>query len=1666
MRRLLGVSLLLTAVAAHAVPSNLTVVVKNSAGVPIVGANVAAVSFVNGQPNPSTSQIGLTDATGTLNFFGNLTVGSVYQIVASSQGFLPGFLDQFAGNPPSLTAAAPSATPPIVNITISSAGVSSVGEIDVNVTNASPNVLVFGQLSLKTGGGASAYGITNTNGAGAGSFQFLNVHTAGAGVYQASAFDPILNRSASLQVASPLANGAVLAVGGSLDLGAVTSQAPVANIGAAQSAGQGGGLSVYGVVVDTASTPIPFLQLNFQSQYKDAYNQTFNDWRGAQTDQNGVFQIYDLRPGTTYYTNISGGCNPNTGSCYQGSQSTATGTFGAAPGVNDFVYNSTITVLKLKFQLGQVAAGNGVLRVYVQDQFGKAFPQAGIGLFPDGMSWQTTPGAACTGPYNNNPGFKSLNAQTSATGYILLTGLPTGNYQLYAWTAYGQASFNAGPDNQQNYGPCSSSGIGADDRRLTIDTMTPTGMGYVYDIGGNALYNNVSSITVTVNVATGTLGGVVQGTLTFPSVVDLSSSPISIVLYPQCNGGNCNGGGGFTGFSSASTGPVINYSIPVSSGQSYYMQVNSDFWGAVFPGGNQPNPNLKASNTAVVNMQFFPAGRVVGYMHKPDGSIYIPPSGNQGGAPSVSAEGNNSWGNAQLSNDGSFTVGGLLPGQYALAAQNYGNVPFPYTTKQPAPKLTVTANQTINQDMYLSDAVIVQPVANINSLPPLNILTVCPPNSDCPPETYLAYALPQGTPFTPASVAALLSGGGSSSPGEFPYSPIASSTNSSSNNVCNGGSFLAQAGFCTNALAASKTGSAFDFYLMRKGGFDSNNLAGGSRPYFVIESSTRNIIVIPSAATTSLFSPNGGGNGSTTTVQNVPLTPTPSLNGVAQATLAGTVTAVNMINLRQFQQLAGNFDAFLQYLPIVWAYDSSGTLKSAGLVVPLPTTEKTFDNQLKNSVAAGNFAQFQSLTGPAPTGWGALGYEIRGLTAGQTYNLVVTTPNYPPFKTSATLGTANSTTTVDVNLDANPGGSIAGVVQSTSAVGLAGAQVTVKAPGYAPTTLTTDSAGAWTLSGLGSGRYNLLAVAAGYAQGAQDVDVSGSGSVTAPTFTLPAVNASLSGTVYTNNPVCPAGATCSAFGKTVLQGITVLAYDDSLNALNPTAALPLYRAVTDSSGTYKISGLSTALIPGSTNYHQFKVFVNAPGYYVLNQSTEVPGAVTGFDFALKPKPLDVNVFGHQIGPVYEFQVTNFQDFSGGNAWIGASPFVLATSTPLPGNAFVTRVDADGAPQLFLDYSTSTLTAGTVYTLHIEAQPNDPRAPLVIKEVSFGLNLPHGVCQSIDEALIGDESGVNSQGLPNNNVPLDITGGAGGNSSGLSMPVGGVIPTASTAIPTMCMTETDASASPQATLGVRTSGLSLTAFLSGVYNVTLSSINYTAKGVDMTLAYNQTGADLNDLAVYTFDNASQQWKLVPGLQTIDPVRGTISVRGLKSLASVLSVSGVGVSGVRTAEAQHAAGLMALSDGRGYRPNTRVAAATDAGLFAVLRPSQVSGGVYSGTTVRVYNFPNPFDLQSKTISLGPTSNCTGSASSILTNGTVIKYEIPAGISGHAVIRIYTLAGRLVREIDSGDVAPNSCSYIQWDGKNRNGQPVANGVYYGILSVGGSKQSSGTFKLAVIK
>ena len=118
-----------------------------------------------------------------------------------------------------------------------------------------------------------------------------------------------------------------------------------------------------------------------------------------------------------------------------------------------------------------------------------------------------------------------------------------------------------------------------------------------------------------------------------------------------------------------------------------------------------------------------------------------------------------------------------------------------------------------------------------------------------------------------------------------------------------------------------------------------------------------------------------------------------------------------------------------------------------------------------------------------------------------------------------------------------------------------------------------------------------------------------------------------------------------------------------------------------------------------------------------------------------------------------------------------------------------------------------------------------------------------------------------------------------------------------------------------------------------------------------------------------------------------------------------------------------------------------------------------GTQAGADIEVFNFPNPFDLKSKTLTL----THPGAQDSVTTDGTVIRYAVPAAKVGPATIRIYDVVGRKVRTIDLGTPAGDSYNYVTWDGTNDSGRRVASGVYIGVLDVGGEKKF---WKMAVIK
>lgn len=95
--------------------------------------------------------------------------------------------------------------------------------------------------------------------------------------------------------------------------------------------------------------------------------------------------------------------------------------------------------------------------------------------------------------------------------------------------------------------------------------------------------------------------------------------------------------------------------------------------------------------------------------------------------------------------------------------------------------------------------------------------------------------------------------------------------------------------------------------------------------------------------------------------------------------------------------------------------------------------------------------------------------------------------------------------------------------------------------------------------------------------------------------------------------------------------------------------------------------------------------------------------------------------------------------------------------------------------------------------------------------------------------------------------------------------------------------------------------------------------------------------------------------------------------------------------------------------------------------------------------VYNYPNP-----------------------MKNSTSFIFQHNLDESIQADIRIYTSAGRLIKELNKTNITDKFVN-IEWDGRDTDGDNIANGTYIykiNIKSESGSFARSSTGKLVVLK
>jgi len=108
------------------------------------------------------------------------------------------------------------------------------------------------------------------------------------------------------------------------------------------------------------------------------------------------------------------------------------------------------------------------------------------------------------------------------------------------------------------------------------------------------------------------------------------------------------------------------------------------------------------------------------------------------------------------------------------------------------------------------------------------------------------------------------------------------------------------------------------------------------------------------------------------------------------------------------------------------------------------------------------------------------------------------------------------------------------------------------------------------------------------------------------------------------------------------------------------------------------------------------------------------------------------------------------------------------------------------------------------------------------------------------------------------------------------------------------------------------------------------------------------------------------------------------------------------------------------------------------------------------VALHNYPNPFDPCDRVmVTVGSTS--------VTTDGTVIYYNLPVKVDS-VFMEIYNLAGELIWEWEGNESASQSSSHhIPWNGKSKDGNIVADGVYFCVFTADGKVE---TCKIAVKK
>lgn len=815
----------------------------------------------------------------------------------------------------------------------------------------------------------------------------------------------------------------------------------------------------------------------------------------------------------------------------------------------------------------------------------------------------------------------------------------------------------------------------------------------------------------------------------------------------------------------------------------------------------------------------------------------------------------------------------------------------------------------------------------------------------------------------------------------------------------------------------------YDFYLMLGARYNPEN--GNNEP-LSFDQFGNFIGKVKSLAVQRVEStPNLG-----TDLQPIPVS---ILGSLGQDSFEGTILGQRIYTDADLDKIFSNMQELFALIPAVMLYDAAGDLR--GYTAGLPTGEdfgafmdalQTKDKDIVKAYFAAHSSRFM----------------VSGLPPGR-YTVVFSNPNYPPIAKELDIPLASSYNgSYPFSFDAQSvrTGDIYGTVRSSATgAGLGDAVVYLKHRTMEKFA-NTAADGSYSFDNLPQGIYRVEVTREGFVKTGRKTSLTGSltGDDRANLdFYMTPSQSNMTGKVYLSK--FPAPLTKS--------GVKIVAYDETYNTEHPSAYLPKLEATTNDAGEYELAGV----VPGHT--YKVSAFYGSklPATLDVSSETVTEGVTYLPDIVLREvppqikvkvrkSPDSVNKVDVTIKSPKQLVSTPVCKVNPGSEHLPATAVSLAL-VPGPNNTYLGQFTVSNS-QAF-------------YNVYVKAGDGSNKME---KSVTYSPNNQAKTEQYIqDEAIKGGEVQMDKESEEYSGIELD-TGGlsystfsASGVSAYRTSADGDLVGGFFSALPSV------------RTIKTAKGDLSITAALqdlmaSEVYNMELENASAN-KPFTLTLKYDkEKAADNSDLRIYQYDDATGGWKEVPGDYTIDPMLGVLSV-GVASLSD----ASAGTSGVNTPLGRKRYGMSAVVNGR-YVPSA--AGTSQSGRFAVFTANPPTGTAAFSSSLQVYNLPNPFSLKSKSVTLSADIGTSGVANPYPTNGTVIKYNLPAGKTGTLKFVIYNMAGEKVRTIDEGSRTGGQLYYSEWDGKNDTNQDCASGVYFMLTYLDGKKLGNKAHKMAIIK